>query len=400
YCKNDLPNPTPSFTTGTAGSFSATPAGLVFVDTATGEINLSLSNAGVYTVSNTFAASGGCDDVIEVFTITITAPAVGTFNYGTGIYCSDGGTATPTFTGGGTAGIFTVSPLGLTIDANGVITLAGAEGTYTVTNTIAAAGGCTGVTETATITITAPLSGSISYAGPFCKSVEGSQSVSNTAVAGGVYSATPSGLTIDAATGTITPNSSTAGIYTVSYDLPAPVGCDAFTTSTSVTIFPDFFITSEVGCEGNNYVLHALPASASFDPLTSTFSWSPSTFSATDSPDAVIANSPGTYTVTVTSADGCTASLDIPAFDISCAIQKGISPNNDGKNDFFDLTVLNVKHLTIFNRYGTEVYQLGNYKNEWSGQSNSGEELPDATYFYVIEKMDGKQDTGWIYINR
>ncbi|MGK4566480.1 gliding motility-associated C-terminal domain-containing protein [Flavobacterium sp. 3HN19-14] len=208
-------------------------------------------------------------------------------------------------------------------------------------------------------------------------------------------------MSIDAATGAITPSESTAGHYTVNHALPATTGCEAFIATTSVTIYPDFFITSEVGCEGNNYVLRALPASGSFDPLNSTFSWSPSTYTATDSPDAIIANVPGTYTVTVTSKDtNCSSTLDIPAFDISCAIQKGITPNNDGKNDFFDLTVLNVKHLTIYNRYGTEVYQLANYKNEWKGQSNSGEELPDATYFYVIDKMDGKQDTGWIYINR
>ncbi|MGK4566379.1 gliding motility-associated C-terminal domain-containing protein [Flavobacterium sp. 3HN19-14] len=208
-------------------------------------------------------------------------------------------------------------------------------------------------------------------------------------------------MTIDENSGAITPSSSNSGTYTITYSLAAPEGCAPFDTTTSVTIIPEFTVGLEGGCESNKFVISVTSASGSFDVLNSTFDWSPSTFTATDSPDAVAITAPGEYTVVVTSKDtGCSATYSQLFNDISCAIQKGITPNNDGKNDFFDLTVLNVKHLTIYNRYGTEVYQLANYKNEWKGQSNSGEELPDATYFYVIDKMDGKQDTGWIYINR
>jgi gliding motility-associated-like protein len=90
---------------------------------------------------------------------------------------------------------------------------------------------------------------------------------------------------------------------------------------------------------------------------------------------------------------------------VSCDIQKGISPKGtgagDNKNDFFDLAGQNVKKLEIFNRYGTKVYSKANYVNEWYGQSDKGDELPDATYFYVIEyNAGGSAKTGWIYINR
>jgi len=58
YCK-DAANPTPSLSAnGVAGTFSAVPAGLAFVSVTTGQINLSASNAGTYTVTNTVAASG------------------------------------------------------------------------------------------------------------------------------------------------------------------------------------------------------------------------------------------------------------------------------------------------------------------------------------------------------
>jgi len=60
-----------------------------------------------------------------------------------------------------------------------------------------------------------------------------------------------------------------------------------------------------------------------------------------------------------------------------------------------------VAKLSIFNRYGTSVYSKTNYTNEWGGQSNSGNELSDGTYYYVIELKNGRDTkTGWVYINR
>ena len=85
---------------------------------------------------------------------------------------------------------------------------------------------------------------------------------------------------------------------------------------------------------------------------------------------------------------------------LPCEIQKGISPNNDGLNDNFQLEAFNVSKLEIYNRYGTKVYNKNNYENEWYGQSNGGQELPDGTYYYVITFTDMDAKTGWIYINR
>ncbi len=121
--------------------------------------------------------------------------------------------------------------------ATGQVNLAASTpGTYTVTNTIAASGGCAAVTATSPITITALPSATISYAGtPFCSSLVGAQAVTQTGTAGGTYSST-AGLTINAATGAITPSSSTAGTYTVTYTMAAGGGCAAQTATTSVTI--------------------------------------------------------------------------------------------------------------------------------------------------------------------
>ena len=237
YCQTAA-NPSPTFSGGgVAGTFSST-AGLVFVSTATGQINLSASTPGTYTVTNTIAAAGGCAAVTATSSITITALPVATFSYAGSPYCQNAANPSPTFSGGGVAGTFS-STAGLVFvsTATGQINLsASTPGTYTVTNTIAAAGGCAAVTATSSITITTLPAATISYAGtPFCNSLVGAQAVTQTGTAGGTYSST-AGLTINAATGAITPSSSTAGTYTVTYTMAAGGGCAAQTATTSVTI--------------------------------------------------------------------------------------------------------------------------------------------------------------------
>ncbi|EPR74501.1 hypothetical protein ADIWIN_0602 [Winogradskyella psychrotolerans RS-3] len=85
----------------------------------------------------------------------------------------------------------------------------------------------------------------------------------------------------------------------------------------------------------------------------------------------------------------------------TCVFPEGISPNNDGKNDAFDLSAFNVTKLEIFNRYGTKVYSKNNYTNEWKGQTDDGDELPIGTYFYTVIYEGGtKSKSSWVYINR
>ncbi|TXD83722.1 T9SS type B sorting domain-containing protein [Subsaximicrobium wynnwilliamsii] len=109
------------------------------------------------------------------------------------------------------------------------------------------------------------------------------------------------------------------------------------------------------------------------------------------------------YTIVVTFNDtGCSASQDIEVITLeSCVIPQGISPNNDGKNDRFDLSNFRVTSLEIFNRYGSSVYEkTGSYVDEWFGQAENGDELPVGTYFYSIQFEDGERVTGWVYIQR
>lgn len=71
YCQ-EMASATPTFTaTSSAGQFSATPAGLVFLNTSSGEIDLANSKPGTYTVTNYIAANGACTAATYSTTVTI-----------------------------------------------------------------------------------------------------------------------------------------------------------------------------------------------------------------------------------------------------------------------------------------------------------------------------------------
>lgn len=106
-----------------------------------------------------------------------------------------------------------------------------------------------------------------------------------------------------------------------------------------------------------------------------------------------------------------TDQIEVGTYDVGkCIISEGISPDGSaGYNDNLDLEFLadrsGIKKLQIFNRYGTLVFEKENYVNEWTGQSDSDDELPSGTYYYVIDlnqndSVYGTQATGWIYLNR
>ena len=219
----------------TGGTYSST-AGLS-IDGTTGAITPSTSTAGTYTVTYTIPATGGCASVPVTTSVIITALPVATFSYDGTPYCNNSANPLPTFSGGGTAGTL-LSTVGLNFvsTATGRVNLAASTpGSYVVTNTIAASGGCGVVTSTSGITITALPTATISYAGtPFCTSLATGQAVTLSgtgAYTGGGYSST-AGLSINAAAGAITPSSSTPGTYTVTYLIPASGGCASIPVTT------------------------------------------------------------------------------------------------------------------------------------------------------------------------
>ncbi|MBI2281597.1 MAG: gliding motility-associated C-terminal domain-containing protein [Bacteroidetes bacterium] len=63
------------------------------------------------------------------------------------------------------------------------------------------------------------------------------------------------------------------------------------------------------------------------------------------------------------------------------------SPNGDGQNDLFKVDGIAIKNVSmkIYNRWGQIVYEASQTNTGWNGRTNSGNEVPDGTYFYVID---------------
>lgn len=113
----------------------------------------------------------------------------------------------------------------------------------------------------------------------------------------------------------------------------------------------------------------------------------------------------GTYKVVVTDTKGCTAVDSIFLKEPEAIkLPNAFTPNSDGYNDFYIIKGIQGypgNQVTIFNRWGNEVYSKKDYVNDWNGISNDGKELPDGTYFIVVDLNDnGKLMEGFIDLRR
>ncbi|MFH2094244.1 MAG: proprotein convertase P-domain-containing protein, partial [Bacteroidota bacterium] len=100
YCQGGA-NPLPSHTTGSDGTYTSSPAGLNFVNSSTGQINLATTAPGTYTITNTIAASGGCS--ADVYNNLVTIDPAATVNAGADAAICQGNTFSPSGTMGGSA---------------------------------------------------------------------------------------------------------------------------------------------------------------------------------------------------------------------------------------------------------------------------------------------------------
>ena len=182
------------------------------------------------------------------------------------------------------------------------------------------------------------------------------------------------------------------------YTFTPNAGQCATTTTLSVTVTSPILVQLSGGCQSVNYILTATPVNGSFVPETASYSWQNAAGIEVGTTQSITVTEVDVYTVIITVGGCFIESLPFDVTSVSCIIPKGISVNGDGSNDFFVLS--NVAKLTIFNRLGMKVYSRNNYTNEWGGQSDDGDELPDGTYYYSIDFNGGQNRTGWIYLSR
>jgi gliding motility-associated-like protein len=96
--------------------------------------------------------------------------------------------------------------------------------------------------------------------------------------------------------------------------------------------------------------------------------------------------------------------------DIPLTIYQAVSPNGDGMNEYLRIEGIEFfenNGIRIYDRYNNLVFEASNYNNDlnnWHGQSNNGlfkNDLPEDTYFYVINLGDGSPViSGFIVLKR
>jgi hypothetical protein len=303
YCSN-ASDPSPTITGLSGGSFSST-AGLVIA--SNGTIDVSASTPGTYSI--TYTSAGTCPNS-STTSVTINALDDASFSYASATYCSNNSSPFPNSiaTPGGTFS----SSGGLSIDSTTgrINTYASAPGTHTVTYTTA--GNCP---NSATTSVTMNTAEDASFAYPAYAYCLDAPDPSPNAIAspGGTFSSTP-GLAI-AANGTIDVSASTPGTYTVTYTK----------TGTCPNSARVYITINALDDASFSYPASAYCVDAS-DPSPNSIATPGGTFSSTNGlvialngTIDVSASTPGTYSITYTTAGTCpnsaSANLTINALD-------------------------------------------------------------------------------------
>ena len=212
FCQSTVSEITPTITQG-GGVFSS-PIGLI-LNTSTGGITPSTSTPGTYTV--TYTTIGPCPQTSSS-AITITASDSPTLSYSSYSSCINVDSTVnfpPTFSPAG--GNFSVSPgSGLTIDSSGIITPSSSSvGSYTIEYTLP---GVCSETVSVSFEILPADDPTFSFSeSSYCSNLPNSITPTITGTPGGIFSASPEGLSFNSSTGVISPSGSNPGTYTITY---------------------------------------------------------------------------------------------------------------------------------------------------------------------------------------
>ncbi|HRG38812.1 MAG TPA: gliding motility-associated C-terminal domain-containing protein [Bacteroidia bacterium] len=180
----------------------------------------------------------------------------------------------------------------------------------------------------------------------------------------------------------------------VTYILTATTpGCPPFIDSVTITIIPTPKIDAGNDItikEGENVTLHATGGT--------TYFWEPKDsikYFNTANPDVAPKDTTKYYVYASDPTNTCFGVDSVTVFvepSDEIIIYNTFTPNGDGSNDVWFIANINKypnSRLEVFNRQGRLVYTSRGYLNNWNGKA-SGEDIPAATYFYVLDLADGK----------
>lgn len=223
--------------------------------------------------------------------------------------------------------------------------------------------------------------------------------VNSHALIGGTLNVTGMGITYSWSpttsldNGTI-PRPTSTPAATTTYTLTATVaGCPPKTDQVTVTVIPTPAINAGPDVtiyNGQTVTLHATGAYH--------YSWAPIgtlTYYYTPNPDAE-PHITTTYIVYGTDHTGeCPASDSVTVTVIpsdTAIFYNTFTPNGDGNNDTWYIGNIEKypnNNLEVYNRNGRLVFKATDYQNTWDGKA-FGEDLPAATYFYVMDLGDDR----------
>ncbi|HRE37707.1 MAG TPA: gliding motility-associated C-terminal domain-containing protein [Chitinophagaceae bacterium] len=388
----------PSITNLAKTDPTCTPDGTISVTGAGGTPPLSYSiNGGTtYQASNVFTGlSGGtytviirdglgCISAIQTITLAPVNSLTQTVTK-TDANCTTSGSITINASGGGTPPYQYSINGGSTYQSSNVFTGL-AAGTYTVItrNPVTQ---CT-ATQQVTITFTNNLTMNNIAGGTICRGASFTPQVSSNAAS---YSWSPSA----GVSNTTIANPVLSPQNTTTYTVTGTLGSCTIQRTVTVTVFegatanagPDAIILT-----GDVYQMLSSGTAGSY-------LWTPSTglSSATVLSPTAAPQTTTTYTLTVTSPQGCTATDQMTLTVVPYCVKpmNAFTPNGDGINDRWLITdgncLIGVR-AQVFNRYGSRVFESPNYDNTWDG-TYKGKPLPDGTYYYVLEfvLLNGKR---------
>ena len=109
-------------------------------------------------------------------------------------------------------------------------------------------------------------------------------------------------------------------------------------------------------------------------------------------PELIFVN-PGIFIIKlfVSNSSGCIDSVDLPVeirVPENVFVPNTFTPNGDEVNDFFSMSFLNVRNVTvsIFNRWGEEIFSSKDTEFHWDG-TYKGRPVQPEVYVYLIDAI-------------